>query len=119
LRLTMPWLFTGFFARYRPLIVVGVAYLGVGLSELFRRQGRRVLAEPLERTGALLPALPLLGAYWLETPRGIDTLFLVLAGGLYTTLSLMRSSMGFGALAALAYNAALWLVLGRQHGLGL
>jgi hypothetical protein len=119
LRLTMPWLFSGFFARYRPLIIVGVAYLGVGLSELFRRQGRLILAEPLERTGALLPALPLLGAYWLALRPGMDVLFLVLAGGLYTGLSLLRSSLGFGALAALAYNAALWVVLGRQEGLGL
>jgi hypothetical protein len=119
LRLTMPWLFSGFFARYRPLIVLGVAYLGVGLSELFRRQGRLVLAEPLERTGALLPALPLLGAYWIEIRPGIDIFFLVLAGGLYTTLSMLRSSLGFGALATLAYNGALWVLLGRREGLSL
>ena len=119
LRLTMPWLFSGFFARYRPLIVVGVAYLGVGLSELFRRRGRLVLAEPLERTGALLPALPLLGAYWIEIRPGMDVFFLVLAGGLYTALSMLRSSLGFGALATLAYNGALWVLLGRREGLGL
>jgi hypothetical protein len=119
LHLTMPWLFQGFFARYRALIVVGVAYVGVGLSELFRRQGRLVLAEPLERTGALLPALPLLGAYWMELKPGIDSVFLVLAGGVYTALSLLRSSLGFGALATLAYNAALWVVLGRREGLGI
>ena len=119
LRLTEPWLFSGFFVRYRPLIILGVAFLGVGLSEIFRRQGRLVLAEPLERTGALLPALPLLGAYWVEPRPGEDTLFLVLAGGLYTLLSFMRSSLGFGALAALAYNGAVWVVLGRREGFGL
>jgi hypothetical protein len=119
LRMTEPWLFSGFFARYRPLIILGVAFLGVGLSEIFRRQGRLVLAEPLERTGALLPALPLLGAYWVEPRPGEDTLFLVLAGGLYTMLSFLRSSLGFGALAALAYNGAIWVVLGRREGFGL
>jgi hypothetical protein len=119
LGLALPWLFTGMFAQYWPLIVVGVAFLGVGLSELFRRQGRLVLAEPLERTGALLPVLPLLGAA-LSTPRpGEDVLFLVLVGGLYTTLSLLRSSLGFGALATLACNGALWAWLGRREGLGL
>jgi hypothetical protein len=118
-RLTMPWLFTGFFARYRPFVVLSVAFLGVGLGELFRRQGRLVLSEPLERTGALLPFLPLLGAYWVEPRAGEDTLFLVLAGLLYTVLALLRSSLGFGALAALAYNGALWVLLGRQQGLGL
>jgi hypothetical protein len=44
---------------------------------------------------------------------------MVLAGALYTALSLMRSSLGFGALAALAYNGALWVLLGRREGLGL
>jgi hypothetical protein len=96
-----------------------VAFLGVGLSELFRRQGRLVLAEPLERTGALLPLLPLLGAFWSAPRPGQDVVFLILVGGLYTTLSLMRSSLGFGALAALAFNAASWTVLGRRAGLGL
>jgi hypothetical protein len=119
LRLTLPWLFAGFLSRYGPLVVLGVAFLGVGLSELFRRQGRLVLAEPLERTGALLPALPLLNAFWTEPKPGEDVLFLVLVGGLYTTLTLLRSSLGFGALAALAYNGALWTVLGRREGLGL
>src|SRR5690606_19155875 len=102
-----------------PVIVLGLAFTGVGLGELFRRQGRLVLAEPLGRTGAVLPVLPLLGAFWLEPRPGEDTLFLVLAGALYATLSLLRSSTGFGALAALAFNAGLWTVLGRREGLGL
>ncbi|QDV32576.1 hypothetical protein [Tautonia plasticadhaerens] len=119
LGLTMPWLFSGIFARYWPVIVLGIAFAGVGLGEVFRRQGRLVLADPLERTGALLPILPLLGASWLEPRPGEDTLFLVLAGGLYATLSLLRSSAGFGAMAALAFNAGLWTVLGRREGFGL
>jgi hypothetical protein len=119
LRLTLPWLFGGYFTRYWPLILLGVAFLGVGLAELFRRQGRLVLAEPLERTGALLPVFPLLGAFWIEPRPGEDVLFFALVGGLYTTLSLLRTSLGFAALAALAYNAALWVVLGRWEGFGL
>lgn len=119
LRLTMPWLFGDIFVRYGPLIVMGVAFLGVGLGELFRRQQRRVLAEPLERTGIFLPLLPLLGALWTSHWTDQDVVFLVLLGGLYTTLSLMRSSTGFGALATLAFNGALWAVLGRWRGYGL
>jgi hypothetical protein len=118
LKLTVLWWFTGFFARYGSLIILGVAFLGVGLSELFRRLGRPVLAEPLERTGALLPVLPLLAAFWNAPRPGEDVVFLVLAGGLYTTLSLLRSSLGFGALAALAFNGALWVMLGRWEGFG-
>ena len=44
IRLTMPWLFSGAFARYWPLCLLGLAFVGVGLSEVFRRQGRLVLA---------------------------------------------------------------------------
>jgi hypothetical protein len=118
-RLTMPWLFSGLFARYWPLAVLGVAFLGVGLGELFRRQGRLVLAEPLERTGALLPALPLLAGFFAHPRPGERVLFLVLLGGLYTSLSMLRASLGFGALSVLAYNAALWTLLGQWEGFGL
>lgn len=118
-RLSLPWLFGDVLARYGPLIVVALAFLGVGLGELFRRQGRAVLAGPLERTGAILPVLPLLAALWATPRPGEDVVFLALLGALYTTLSLLRSSAGFGALAALASNAALWAVLGRWRGLGL
>jgi hypothetical protein len=119
LRLTLPWLFTGFFTRHWPLIALALAYLGVGLGELFRRQGRLVLAEPLERTGALLPILPLLNGLVTGPRPGEDVPFLVLIGGVYTALSALRTSLGFGALAALAYNAALWLELSRHPGFGL
>src|SRR5690606_36919705 len=119
LGLTMPWLFSGIFARYWPVIVLGLSFAGVGLGDLFRRQGRLVLAVPLERTGAVMPVLPLLGAFWLTPRPGEDTLFLVLAGSLDATLALMRSSTGFGAMAALAFNAGLFTVLSRREGLGL
>jgi len=119
LRLTMPWLFGGFFAQFWPLILLGVAFLGVGLSELFRRQGRRVLSEPLERTGVLLPVLPLASGLWSAPQPGQDVVFLVLVGGLYTMLSVLRSSLVFGSLAGLAFNGALWTLLGHAEGLGL
>jgi hypothetical protein len=118
-RLTMPWLFSGWFLRYWPLVVLGVAFLGVGLSELFRRQGRLVLSDPLERTGAFLPVLPLLAGFFAHPKPGERVLFLVLLGGLYTSLSMLRASLGFGALSVLAYNLALWTMLGQWPGLGL
>jgi hypothetical protein len=119
LRMTMPWLFGGWVAQYWSLIMLGVSFLGVGLSEVFRRQGRTVLADPLERSGALLPVLPLLAAFWAPWQPGLDSFYLALAGALYGLASLQRRSAGYGALAALAFNAALWTVLGRWHGFGL
>ncbi len=115
-RLTMPWLFHGFFTKYWAFIVVFIAFIGVGLSEIFRRQKRTVLAEPLERTGALLPMLPVLGFFLIGRTEGDYSLLLVLVGVLYAALSVSRRSFGFGLLAALAANGGLWYFLHRQDG---
>jgi hypothetical protein len=77
-----------------------------------------VLAEPLERTGALLPILPAL-AYWMLTPQVDYSIVLVVVGLLYTGLAVMRRSFGFGLLAALAANGALWHLLYTMQGYGL
>ena len=61
---TMPWLFRGWFLRFWPLIVMAIAFVGVGLGEVFQRRRQRVLSEPLQTTGALLPLLPALG-FWI------------------------------------------------------
>jgi hypothetical protein len=118
IRLSMPWLFRGFFTKYWPFIVVFIAFIGVGLSELFRRQRRDVLAEPLERTGALLPILPVLG-FWLTPAQGHYSVLLLMVGVLYAALSVTRRSFGFGLLAALAANGGLWYYLQNVEGYGL
>ena len=117
IRLTMPWLFHGFFSRYWTFIVVFIAFLGVGLSEFFARRKQSVLSEPLERTGAFLPLLPVLG-FWVS-PAGHYSLLLFSVGAVYATLAVMRKSFGFGILAALAANGGLWYFLHRSHGYGL
>ncbi|MFN0054281.1 MAG: hypothetical protein ACKV0T_19060, partial [Planctomycetales bacterium] len=117
IRLTIPRLFHGFLTQYWPFIVMLLAFVGVGLSELFRRQRRLVLAEPLERTGALLPILPVIG-FW-AVPSGTHlSLVLLMAGGVYSALSLLRRSFTFGLLGALAANGGLWYFLHNQHGYG-
>ena len=55
LRLTAPHLFMGPLRQYGPIIIMGVAFLGIGLSEWFSRLNLRVLAVPLQRTGMFLP----------------------------------------------------------------
>ncbi len=119
-RLTMPWLFHGFFEQYWPFIVMALAFLGAGLSELFRRQGRLVLAEPLERTGAFLPLLPVVG-FWVLSPQvHYYSGLLLLVGVLYGVLSISRRSFGFGVLSAIAANGGLWYYLQNDlKGFGL
>ncbi len=118
LRLSAPWLFQHhIFRRYWPIITMALSFVGIGLSEVFRRQNRLVLAEPLERTGAFLPLLPVLG-FWVAEPQMHYSVLLLLVGGLYAALSVMRRSFMFGLMAALAANGSLWYMLHRIDGFG-
>ncbi|MCU1265245.1 MAG: hypothetical protein JWM21_1563 [Acidobacteria bacterium] len=117
IRLTMPWLFTGFFERYWPIVVVAIAYVGVAASELLRRRGVLVLAHPIERTGVFLPLLPVLG-FWLTKPEVDYSVLLFIIGGLYGLVSILRQSFVFGILAVLAGNGGLWYLWHRTSDLG-
>jgi hypothetical protein len=118
IRLTMPWLFSGFFERYWPFVVMLIAFVGVGLSEWLRRRRQDVLAEPLENTAALLPLLPVVG-FWATSVEVHYSMLLVAVGAMYATLSTLKRSFGFGLLSALALNGALWYLLYDIDGLGL
>jgi len=117
-RVTMPWLFQEAFRRYWPLNVMLIAFAGVGFSEWMRRRRQHVLSEPLERTGAFLPLLPVL-AFWIVPVQVHYSLLLLAAGMLYALLSITRRSFGFGVVAALAANGSLWYLLFRAEGMGL
>ncbi len=114
IRLTMPWLFTGFIERYWPMVVMVIAYFGVVTSEALRRRQLLVLAQPLERTGAFVPLLPVLG-FWIVSSEVDFTVLLFIVGGLYGLLSILRRSFGFGLIAALAGNAGLWYAFQRTE----
>ena len=113
-RLTMPWLFTGFIERYWPLVVMVIAFFGVVASEALRRQRLFVLAHPLERTGAFIPLLPVFG-FWVASSEVDFTLLLFVVGGLYGLLSILRRSLLFGVFAAIAGNGGLWYMFNRTN----
>jgi hypothetical protein len=106
-RITMPELFRGLFLPYWPLIIMALAFTGVALGELFRRRRRYILAEPLARTGMILPLLPVFG-FWAADSRVPLSGLLLLVGLFYCILSVMRHSFLIGLLAALAGNGGLW-----------
>jgi hypothetical protein len=116
-RLTMPWLFTGFIERYWPIVVMSIAFFGVMTSEALRRAQVLVVAQPLERTGAFLPLLPVLG-FWIASSEVDFSVLLFIVGGLYGLMSILRRSFGFGLLAALAGNAGLWYAFQRTADYG-
>ncbi|HEV8290840.1 MAG TPA: hypothetical protein VGP94_02915, partial [Tepidisphaeraceae bacterium] len=109
--------------RFWPIVVMLLAFIGIGLSELFRRQGRTVLAEPLENTSILLPVLPVI-TFWMLTGVWRHQEFvnyglvLLLAGAAYGSLAILRRSFVFGLLSALAGNGALWYLLSHSPTLG-
>jgi hypothetical protein len=93
-----------------------IAYFGVIASEALRRRKLFVLAHPLERTGAFLPLLPVLG-FWVASSEVDFSLVLFVIGGLYGLLSILRRSFAFGLLAGLAGNAGLWYMWNRTADL--
>src|SRR5262249_433934 len=89
--------------------IMFLAFTGVGLGELFRKRGKLVFAEPLERTGILLPLLPAIG-FWV-VPFGDSVPYpglLFLVGLFYGALSVARRSLMFGLLAVFAGKGGLW-----------
>jgi hypothetical protein len=145
LRLNVPELFRGFLGQYWTFIVMTIAFLGVGLSELFERRGWLVLARPMQRTGVFLPLLPLL-AFWLRPTQGIyeaavhnvrglgpllsylrnlpmefdkhATLWFF-TGVIYTFVAVTKRSFRYAMLAALAANLGWWALLYHLRDEGL
>lgn len=113
LRMSMPWLFQGFFQQVWPLVVMVIAFSGVGFAELTKRLKRDELSIPLERTGAFLPMLPAIGI-WIVPSQISFSLLMLVVSVLYAILASMRRSFGFSVLAVLAGNAGLWHLLHDQ-----
>jgi hypothetical protein len=105
-----PLWFDGFLRPYWPFVVMALAFVGVGGAELFHRFRIKVLAEPLERTGSLLPLLPVLG-WWVAGPQVDYSLLLFVVGIMYLGLSYARRSWAAMVAAAVAGNGALWALL--------
>src|SRR5262249_38543791 len=139
LRLTLPDLLPRPLGARWVLVVMAVAFLGVGLGELFRRRNLAVLAEPLQRTGLFLPLLPLLAfllrplaefdaavrvvpgldvvRHHLDLLAGNDRLHALLwflLGGLYVLVAVTWRSSALALLAALAGNFGLWVLLAEH-----
>jgi hypothetical protein len=143
LRLNVPDIFPKWVGRYWPLVVMGIAFLGVGLGEWFERRGWRVLAEPLRRTSIFLPILPVV-AFWvrdwtdlqeaaarnlpalsallrypqrLEEGFGLQASVWFILSMLYATVAVSRRSFRYALLAAVAANFGLWVVFANIQGM--
>ncbi|MCY2984640.1 MAG: hypothetical protein NTY15_13530 [Planctomycetota bacterium] len=107
IRLTMPWLFAGWVQAIWPLLIIGLAFVGLGVSEWSKRTKFRVLSEPLERSGMVLPILPLL-THWL-VPSQVDYgISLLCASIAYASFGYLRKSMLYWGASVVTGNGALW-----------
>ena len=110
---TRPAMF-GKFVDWWPYILMGIAFLGVVVSELLRRSKISVLSEPIYNTSFLLPAVPLLGLILFQGKT--DNLFsdykslFLLAAVMNVLLAFFRRSFLHALLAAFAGNASLWMM---------
>jgi hypothetical protein len=128
---------------YWVFTIMALAFLGVGLSELFQRRGLRVLADPLQRTSMFLPLLPVLaflvrpfgavhaaadaapdGAQPLANylsrlpadPRAFAAIWF-LFGLLYLVIALSRRSSNLALVAVVLANFGLWVLFGHTDQL--
>jgi hypothetical protein len=119
LRVTLPGLFTsGFVKTYWMLIVIGIAFVGAGLSALFHRRRMAVLSEPLERTALLLPVLPPIGFIFIKkgyAAAGMWFLgstgpaFWLMMGAFYGIMAIRKRSILLAGLGILTGNMGLWV----------
>ncbi len=122
--LTVPeWFQLGIVRQYWMLFVLGIAFAGAALSELFQRRGLPVLSEPLMRTAALLPIAPAIGFwFFLEAEPeigfvGATPALWLLASAFYALLAVMRRSAAYGTLAGVVLSVGLcvlWFQLDFQ-----
>jgi hypothetical protein len=109
-----PMWFDSVLRPYWPFIILGLAFAGVAAAEIFQRQKIRVLAEPFRNMGGLLPLIPAVAMFSIPASEAPYELVLFLAGLMYLVLCTVHRSALYGAAAAIAGNAALWVLLQHQ-----
>ncbi len=119
--LAEPWLFElGIFERWWMLWVMGGAFAGAGLAELFRRRRLPVLAEPLARTALALPLVPAVGCWFVEPAAGLlgvtghTPLVWFVIALFYGMMAAVRRSLWMSAAALLSGNMGLWVFWQRR-----
>jgi hypothetical protein len=114
----MPWLFTGFVEQYWPLLLMGLAFVAVGVGELCDRGGQRVLGRPFGRTGLFLPAIA--GLQLFIAPSLVHYSGVLLSvGTFYAALAGLRRSPMLAGLAGFSFTGSLWYLLHTTPGFGL
>ena len=137
LRFNVPGMFPKIEAQAWAFVIMAIAFIGVGLSELLRVLRLETFVRPLQRTGLFLPLLPLL-MFWMKPPPSLRepiisvfpgskpllgffdqiptdyanySILWFLFGLLYAGLAISRQSFRHALFAALAANVGIWSLL--------
>ena len=118
--LCAPWLFRlEIIERYWMLIVMAVAFGGVGLGAWLEQRGLDVLAEPLRRTAEWLPLIVMVGFWWADRPNhslalgGSTPLLWLLVAVFYGLIAARRESAALAGLSIFTASVGFWVVLDR------
>ncbi len=125
-----PWSLLGL-REHWPLIVMGLAFTSVGVTEWARRRGDRVISDTLKQTSLYLPLIPVIGFWlssgWLGTQANGESwsfiggrlrydALLVVAAVYYIAVSMLWRTALPKVFAVVLGNAALWVMLVQQPG---
>ncbi len=121
------WAFVGL-RGYWPYIVMGLAFLSVGVTEWAQRRGDAVLSQAFKKTALYLPLIPVVGFWFGVSTGNADWMFehgkvrydvLVALGALYyLAVSAIWKDLAPRDRAIVWGNAAWWIVLVQQPGWG-
>ncbi|MBI84833.1 MAG: hypothetical protein CMJ81_16695 [Planctomycetaceae bacterium] len=107
IRMTWPELFPMAFAeKYWHYLLVALAFLGMGVGEIFQRKKVAVLADPFAHTGLIISLAPVVFSFLVA--RGERPGIFLAVGLLHLLVSLVRSSMLIGLSAMFFGNLAMW-----------
>ena len=103
----------GALGEYWPLVLMLLAFVGVFISEVFRKRENHVLSEPLHNTAFLLPMIPIL-TLWIFPSEGggfFNSYPAIFFGAalLNVLMACLRRSFLHSVIAAVAGNASLWM----------
>ena len=113
LRLTFPELFNLGLFQYWPYLLMGIAFAGCGLAEIFQRSQLTVLSDPLGNTGFLISLVPAALIWFDGQQQAEPAVVLLTIGALHLITGVIRGSLVLGFSSIVFGNLALWTFYGN------
>ncbi|MEE3372392.1 MAG: hypothetical protein VX346_23855 [Planctomycetota bacterium] len=110
-----PEIFQTSLFHYWPYLLMGIAFTGCGLSEVFHRRQLTVLADPLGNTGFVISVVPA-ALIWFDLEHQAEPAVILLTiGVLHLVTGAIRGSLVLGLSSIVFGNLALWTFYGHYE----